>query len=43
MPFNFLFSVDNQNNQQVPVPANASGGSMAARVRDIVWMNVYVF
>lgn len=43
MPFNFLFSVNNQNNQQVPVPANSNGGSVAAMVRDIVWINVYVF
>uniref|UniRef100_M1DTV3 Gag-pol protein n=1 Tax=Solanum tuberosum TaxID=4113 RepID=M1DTV3_SOLTU len=32
-------SVTNQNNQQVPIPANASSGSVAARVRDIVRMN----
>ena len=32
-------SMTNQNNQQVPVPANASGGSVAARVCDFVRMN----
>uniref|UniRef100_M1DA51 Polyprotein n=1 Tax=Solanum tuberosum TaxID=4113 RepID=M1DA51_SOLTU len=32
-------SVTNQNNQQAPVPANASGGSVAARVRDFGRMN----
>ncbi|WMV51268.1 hypothetical protein MTR67_044653 [Solanum verrucosum] len=32
-------SVTNHNNQQVPVPANASGGLVAARVRDFVRMN----
>uniref|UniRef100_M1DM45 Gag-pol polyprotein n=1 Tax=Solanum tuberosum TaxID=4113 RepID=M1DM45_SOLTU len=30
----FAQSVANQNNEQVPVPVNASGGSVAARVRD---------
>ncbi|WMV33102.1 hypothetical protein MTR67_026487 [Solanum verrucosum] len=32
-------SVTNQNNQQVPVPENASSGSVAFRVRDFVRMN----
>ncbi|WMV42015.1 hypothetical protein MTR67_035400 [Solanum verrucosum] len=32
-------SVTNQNNQQVPIPTNASGGSVAARVRDFVRLN----
>ncbi|WMV25594.1 hypothetical protein MTR67_018979, partial [Solanum verrucosum] len=32
-------SVTNNNNQQVPVPANSSGGSVAARVHDFVRMN----
>ncbi|KAH0682275.1 hypothetical protein KY289_020027 [Solanum tuberosum] len=31
-------SVTNQNNQQVPVPANTSGGSVTARVNDSVRM-----
>ncbi|WMV50487.1 hypothetical protein MTR67_043872 [Solanum verrucosum] len=29
----------NQNNQQVPVPTNGNGGSVAARVHDFVRMN----
>ncbi|WMV45510.1 hypothetical protein MTR67_038895, partial [Solanum verrucosum] len=36
-------SVTNQNNQQVLVPANASGGSVVARVRDFVRMNLPEF
>ncbi|XP_049381677.1 uncharacterized protein LOC125846323 [Solanum stenotomum] len=32
-------SVNNQNNHQVPVPTNVSGGYVAARVRDFVMMN----
>ncbi|WMV46157.1 hypothetical protein MTR67_039542 [Solanum verrucosum] len=32
-------SVTNQNNQQGPVPANASGGSLATRLCDFVKMN----
>ncbi|XP_049369333.1 uncharacterized protein LOC125834206 [Solanum verrucosum] len=35
----FAQSVINQNNQQVPIPANAIGGSVASRVRDFVRMN----
>uniref|UniRef100_M1DRK3 Polyprotein n=1 Tax=Solanum tuberosum TaxID=4113 RepID=M1DRK3_SOLTU len=34
-----IVSVTNQFNQQVPILANASGGSVAARVRDFVRMN----
>ncbi|WMV41634.1 hypothetical protein MTR67_035019 [Solanum verrucosum] len=35
--------VTNQNNQQVPITANASGGSVEARVRDFVRMNLPEF
>ncbi|KAH0725447.1 hypothetical protein KY284_001312 [Solanum tuberosum] len=43
MPPRRDYSVTNQNNQQVPVPANTSGGSVAARVRDFVRMNLPEF
>ncbi|WMV32440.1 hypothetical protein MTR67_025825 [Solanum verrucosum] len=33
----------NQNNQQVPVPANINGGSTAARVQDFVQVNLAEF
>ncbi|WMV41051.1 hypothetical protein MTR67_034436 [Solanum verrucosum] len=33
----------NQNNQQVPVPTNSNGGSLAARVQDFVRMNTPEF
>ncbi|KAH0729478.1 hypothetical protein KY289_000666 [Solanum tuberosum] len=36
-------SVANQNNQRAPAPANANGGSAAARVRDFVRMNPLEF
>ncbi|WMV09551.1 hypothetical protein MTR67_002936 [Solanum verrucosum] len=36
-------SVTNKNNQQVPASANASGGLVAARVRDFVSMNLHEF
>ncbi|WMV37023.1 hypothetical protein MTR67_030408 [Solanum verrucosum] len=36
-------SVANQNNQRVPVRANAKVGSAAARVKDFVRMNMPEF
>ncbi|WMV33094.1 hypothetical protein MTR67_026479 [Solanum verrucosum] len=36
-------NMTNQNNQQVPVPININGGSVAARIRDFVRMNPLEF